>query len=132
MQSEHRFVVGIDLGTTNSSIAYVALQSADNDRPTIQKFPVPQLTGPGEFAPLPVLPSFLYIPGQYDIADSDMAAPWTIDQRSREDRNFVGAFARDYGANVPARLVSSAKSWLCNRQVDTEARILPWGAGDEV
>ena len=132
MTSESRFVVGIDLGTTNNSVAYVKLGNVENDRPAIQKFPVHQLTGPGEFAPHSVLPSFLYIPGEYDIADQDMAAPWTIDQRSRDDRNFVGAFARDHGGKVPARLVSSAKSWLCNKRVDTRARILPWGAGDEV
>ena len=132
MTSESRFVVGIDLGTTNNSVAYVELGDVENDRPAIQKFPVHQLTGPGEFAPHSVLPSFLYIPGEYDIADQDMAAPWTIDQRSRDDRNFVGVFARDHGAKVPARLVSSAKSWLCNKRVDTRARILPWGAGDEV
>ena len=132
MTSENRFVVGIDLGTTNNSVAYVELGDVEKDRPAIQKFPIHQLTGPGEFAPHSVLPSFLYIPGEYDIADQDMAAPWTIDQRSRDDRNFVGAFARDHGGKVPARLVSSAKSWLCNKSVDTQARILPWGAGDEV
>ena len=132
MITESRFVIGIDLGTTNNSVSYVELEASGKDRPAIQKFPVPQLTGPGEFAPHAVLPSFLYIPGKYDIADQDMAAPWTIDQRSRDDRNFVGAFARDHGARVPARLVSSAKSWLCNKSVDTRARILPWGAGDEV
>jgi molecular chaperone DnaK (HSP70) len=132
LASEHRFVVGIDLGTTNSSVSFVDLHASDGGRPAIRKFPVHQLTGPGEFAPLPVLPSFLYIPGEYDIADQDMAAPWTIDQRSLDDRNFAGALARDHGAKVPARLVSSAKSWLCNKQVDTRARILPWGASDEV
>ncbi|WP_319409979.1 Hsp70 family protein [uncultured Desulfosarcina sp.] len=129
---ESRFVIGIDLGTTNNSVSYVDLEASGKDHPAIQKFPVPQLTGPGEFAPHSVLPSFLYIPGKYDIAEQDMTAPWTIDQRSRDDRNFVGAFARDHGARVPARLVSSAKSWLCNKSVDTQARILPWGAGDEV
>ncbi len=132
MTSESRFVVGIDLGTTNNSVAYVKLGNVESDRPAIQKFPVHQLTGPGEFAPHSVLPSFLYIPGEYDIADQDMAAPWTIDQRSQDDRNFVGTFARDHGGKVPARLVSSAKSWLCNKSVDTRARILPWGAGEEV
>jgi molecular chaperone DnaK (HSP70) len=130
--SESRFIVGIDLGTTNSSVAFVDRGSDDNGHPAIRKFPVHQLIGPGEFAPLAVLPSFVYIPGEYDITDQDMSAPWSIDQRSRDDRNFVGAFARDHGAKVPARLVSSAKSWLCNKRVDTRARILPWGAGDEI
>ena len=128
----NRFIVGIDLGTTNNSVAHVDLEAIGNHRPRIHRFPIHQLTGPGEFAPLPVLPSFLYIPGVYDIAEQDMTAPWRIDQRSRDDRNFVGAFARDHGSKVPARLVSSAKSWLCTKHVDTQARILPWGAGDEV
>jgi molecular chaperone DnaK (HSP70) len=110
----------------------VELGNLGNNRPAIQKFAIHQLTGPGEFAPHSVLPSFLYIPGEYDISDQDMTAPWTIDQRSRDDRNFVGTFARDHGGKVPARLVSSAKSWLCNKSVDTRARILPWGAGEEV
>ena len=132
MTSHHRFVVGIDLGTTNNSVSYVQLRTLANDGPAIRKFPVHQLTGPGEFAPYSVLPSFLYLPGEYDIAAQDMAAPWTIDQRSRDDRNFVGVYARDHGAKVPTRLVSSAKSWLCNKSVDTQARILPWGAGEEV
>jgi hypothetical protein len=132
LTSERRFVVGIDLGTTNSSVSFVDLEATVADRPLIRKFPIHQLTGPGEFAPLPVLPSFLYIPGEYDITDQDRAAPWSIDQRSRDDQNFAGAFARDHGAKVPARLVSSAKSWLCNKQVDVRARILPWGAGDDV
>jgi molecular chaperone DnaK (HSP70) len=129
---EYRYIVGIDLGTTNSSVSYVDMASCEAERPWIQKFPVHQLTGPGEFGPLPVLPSFLYIPGEYDINEQDMAAPWSVSQRSRDDRNFVGAFARDHGGKVPARLVSSAKSWMCSHQVDTRARILPWGAGDDV
>jgi len=132
MTSDKRYVVGIDLGTTNNSVACADLAPDETGSGKIKSFPVHQLVGPGEFAPLSVLPSFLYIPGEYDIAEQDMAAPWTIDQRSREDRNFAGAFARDHGAAVPSRLVSSAKSWLCSKDVDTQARILPWGAGDEV
>ncbi|BBO73602.1 heat-shock protein [Desulfosarcina widdelii] len=132
MISDRRYVVGIDLGTTNNSVACVDLAPGENKTCKIKTFPIHQLVGPGEFAPLSVLPSFLYIPGEYDIAKQDMAAPWTVDQRSRDDRNFAGAFARDHGAAVPLRLVSSAKSWLCNKDVDTRARILPWGAGEDV
>ena len=132
MTSEKRFVVGIDLGTTNTAVAYMDLTGDGQGPDKIKTFPVPQLIGPGEFAPHSALPSFLYIPGEYDIAEQDMAAPWTIDQRSRDDRNFAGFFARDHGAKVPLRLVSSAKSWLCNKDVDTQARILPWGSGSDV
>ncbi len=127
MNPDTPYIIGIDLGTTNSALSYVDLREEGEKRARIRIFQVPQLTGPGEFGRLPVLPSFLYIPGQYDISKKDIHIPW----RS-EDDNFVGAFARDHGARVPARLVASAKSWLCHAKADRKARILPWGAGDEV
>ncbi len=121
-----RFVIGIDLGTTNSAVAYVDLHAPAQSR-SIQLFDVPQLTAAGVFQKQPVLPSFLYIPGEYDI-DLDAARhPW-----DKPEDAFVGAWARDQGAQVPGRLVSSAKSWLCHGKVDRQARILPWGAPDEV
>lgn len=135
MQIDARYVIGIDLGTTNCAVAYVDLEAAAEQggaKPKLQLFQVPQLTGPGEFSRRAVLPSFLYIPGAYDITEEAMAAPWRIEERQREDRNFAGTFARDHGASVPARLVSSAKSWLCHGAVDRQAPILPWGAPEEV
>jgi molecular chaperone DnaK (HSP70) len=125
MTNDKQYIIGIDLGTTNSAVSYVDLQ-APGDR-KIKLFKVPQLTGPGEFSARPVLPSFLYIPGPYDIAKEAVSIPW-----KREDDNFVGTFARDHGSKVPARLVSSAKSWLCHSNVDRRSRILPWGSGSEV
>ncbi|MCP4108817.1 MAG: hsp70 family protein [Desulfobacteraceae bacterium] len=126
--SDKRYIIGIDLGTTNSAVSFVDLQAEYSDRSkSIKIFKVPQLTGAGEFSGLPVLPSFLYIPGTYDISKEAVSIPWQTD----ED-NFVGAFARDHGAKVPARLVSSAKSWLCHSNADRRAKILPWGSGDEV
>ncbi len=138
-----QYVIGIDLGTTNSAVSYAAL-TADNtsdevagteiEKTSVQQkksrikiFKVPQLTGPGEIGKLPVLPSFLYIPGGYDISKEAIIFPW-----DNENDNFSGLFARDHGAKVPARLVSSAKSWLCHDNVDRNAKILPWGSGDEV
>lgn len=133
LASDHRYIVGIDLGTTNSAVSYVDLQEATDqltaqakDR-AIKLFRVPQLTGPGEITPLSVLPSFLYIPGEYDISKDAVALPW-----SPEPAHAVGAFARDHGAKVPARLVSSAKSWLCHGKVDRQGKILPWGAADNI
>jgi molecular chaperone DnaK (HSP70) len=123
---DRRYIVGIDLGTTNSAVAYVDLEAEGNRRrPGI--FSIPQLTGPGEINDLPVLPSFLYIPGEYDIAKKAVAMPW-----QRPEDHFAGAFARDHGAKVPSRLVASAKSWMCHASADRQAKILPWGAGDEV
>ncbi len=126
METGSRYIVGIDLGTTNSAVSYVDLQEVA-ERKRIQLFNVPQLTGPGEVTRLPVLPSFCYIPGKFDISSELIRLPWKT-----ETDGFVGRFARDSGVKVPARLVSSAKSWLCHAGVDRRARILPWGAGDEV
>lgn len=126
--TDHPFIIGIDLGTTNSAVSYVDLrEDAGKKNSLIRVFDIPQLTGPGEFNRLPVLPSFFYIPGTYDVDLKSIAHPWP-----RSEDHFVGALARDQGANVPSRLVSSAKSWLCHDKVDRTARILPWGAPEEV
>lgn len=134
---DKRFIIGIDLGTTNSAVSYVDLHCEINSpqKPwenRIKIFKIPQLTGPGEFSRLSVLPSFLYIPGIYDISEEVIMIPWQNMDRHGDDNNFVGAFARDHGVKVPSRLVSSAKSWLCHSGVDRKARILPWGTGDDV
>jgi molecular chaperone DnaK (HSP70) len=125
--NDKRYIIGIDLGTTNSAVSYVDLGAEERNSARIRIFQIPQLTGAGEFSRLPVLPSFIYIPGAYDISASSITIPWRT-----QDNNFAGSFARDHGATVPARLVSSAKSWLCHDKADRHARILPWGAGDEV
>ncbi len=125
----YRYLIGIDLGTTNSAVAYVDLTaSADGagHRP-IQTFEIPQLTAPGELGQRLVLPSFLYLPGAYDLPPGSTALPWA------SDRDYVvGEFAREQGARVAGRLVSSAKSWLVHTGVDRTAPILPWGAKEDV
>jgi molecular chaperone DnaK (HSP70) len=125
--SQPSYIIGIDLGTTNSAVAYVDLQAPEHKARRITLFPVPQMTGPGEVTRLPVLPSFLYIPGEYDIAKESLHGDWCT-----PEGNFAGAYARDHGAKVPARLVASAKSWLCHSQADRHAPILPYSAGLEI
>lgn len=122
---DKRYVVGIDLGTTNSAVSYVDLQQDEvrDPKKRIKIFKVPQLTALGEFSPVSVLPSFLYIPGEYDVSKDALEHPW-----KREADLFAGVFARDHGAQLPSRLVSSAKSWLCHARADREAPILPWGS----
>ena len=123
---DQRYIVGIDLGTTNSAVAFVDLQVEESRRRTAF-FTIPQLTGPGEISDLSMLPSFLYIPGDYDISKEALTMPW-----QRPQDHFAGAFARDQGAKIPARLVASAKSWMCHDNADRRAKILPWGASEEV
>ena len=122
-----KYIIGIDLGTTNSAVSYVDLEEDTAKNRGIKLFKIPQLTGIGEISPLSVLPSFCYIPGQYDISEDSIRLPWVSDEI-----NFVGKFARDHGAKIPSRLVSSAKSWLCHSNVDRRAKILPWGSGEDL
>lgn len=126
-KAETRYIIGIDLGTTNSAVSWVDRTSDETKDKGIRLFRIPQLTGMGEVTALPVLPSFLYIPGQYDISEDAIRLPWTS-----PSPNVVGTFARDHGARIPARLVSSSKSWLCHSNADRRAKILPWGSGEEV
>ena len=124
--AQSRYIIGIDLGTTNCAVAYVDLGDPA-DPPPIRLFSAPQLTDEFRVEGQPGLPSFLYLPGEHDLPRGATALPWD------PDRDFaVGAFARDQGALVPSRLVSSAKSWLCHSGVDRQAAILPWGSPAEV
>jgi DNA-K related protein/Hsp70 protein len=123
-----RYLIGIDLGTTNCALAYVdTAKKARGGRPVVQTFAVPQLVAPGEVAARPLLPSFLYLPGPHDLPAGATALPW--DAHAKE---VVGEFARQHGARVPGRLVSSAKSWLSHSGVDRSAALLPWGAPPDV
>src|SRR6476646_9321225 len=116
-----RFVVGIDLGTTNSALAYV--DTGAGDTPEGEGLPVPQEVNPGVVEERQLLPSFLYLPGPNEQPAGSLRLPWD------PNRDYaVGEFARNFGSQVPTRLVSSAKSWLCHAGVDRRAPILPWKA----
>jgi molecular chaperone DnaK (HSP70) len=123
-----RSLIGIDLGTTNSALAAIDLKHKPKaGRPTVHVLAVPQLVAPGEVAARSLLPSFLYLPGPHDLPPGATALPWDA-----EAREVVGEFARNHGAKVPGRLVSSAKSWLSHAGVDRSAALLPWGASPDV
>src|SRR5690242_18940937 len=97
--------IGIDLGTTNSALAYIDEREAEErDFPPLRIFEMPQLVAAGRVEPRRMLPSFLFL----------------------EEGQPVGVYAREQGALVPTRLVHSAKSWLSNPDVDRTATILPW------
>lgn len=119
--AQSRFVVGIDLGTTNSALAYVDTEAGDE--PPIAVLPVMQVVAAGETAERPLLPSFLYLPGSGEQPPGALRLPWA---KSRD--YCVGEFARIFGSQVPTRLVSSAKSWLCHPTADRRADILPRNA----
>lgn len=126
---DRRYVVGIDLGTTNSAVSYAALEEGNREGGAsgIEVFHMPQLVHEGEVSALPVLPSFLYLCAGYEVQPESLALPW-----KKETDETVGTLAREQGSRVPGRLVSSAKSWLCHGKVDRTGRILPWGADKDV
>jgi molecular chaperone DnaK (HSP70) len=128
-----RFTVGIDLGTSNTALASADLSAADPGA-SLSVFPVPQLVAPSEVAARPLLPSHLYLPGTHELPPDAVRLPWAAPAglETEGPPSFVGVFAREQGAKVPGRHVSSAKSWLCHPAVDRTARILPWGAPPEV
>ncbi len=118
-----RFVVGIDLGTTNSALAYVDTGEGGDPRP--KQLAIPQVVQPGVVEDRPLLPSYLYLPGPNELPAGSLKLPWD------PARDFaVGEFARQQGGVVPTRVVTSAKSWLCISSVDRRAPILPWKSPD--
>ncbi len=124
MQSPSRYLIGIDLGTTNSAVAYVDTQeTAQSNAQIIHVFQVAQLVREGEVRAAPTLPSFLYFAGDHEVQASGLRLPW-----HEHVSPVTGILAREQGALVPGRQVASAKSWLCHNAVDRTARILPWGA----
>ncbi len=116
-----RLAIGIDLGTTNCALA-----SAPPDGGVPAPLEVPQIVAAGEVSARPLLPSFIYFPPEAQLGAGELGLPW-----NPEAREAVGTFARAQGAQTPARLVASAKSWLSHAGVDRRGPILPWGAPDE-
>ncbi|HEV2863818.1 MAG TPA: Hsp70 family protein [Pyrinomonadaceae bacterium] len=132
MEASGRFLIGIDLGTTNSAVAYVDTEEkpARGAPPPVRVFEVPQLFEEGEVRALPSLPSFIYFTDEAEDAAPGLRLPW----EEQNDGALVGVLARERGALVPGRQVVSAKSWLCHPSVDRTDAILPWDAegGDKV
>jgi molecular chaperone DnaK (HSP70) len=114
-----RFSVGIDLGTTNSALAFQPL--ADHETPEILL--VPQWESLSALAEEPTLPSFLYLP-------EDAVAAHFQGGEAGARQWIVGRFARAKASETPGRIVHSAKSWLCHHTADRSAPFLPWGSTD--
>lgn len=132
------FIVGIDLGTSNTVVAYAEAAGG-----AIRVFDVEQLVAPGEVGARPLLPSARYHPAPDEFAPGALRLPWRdADAHGEHGENdaarganapppaVIGTLARSLGAQVPGRLVTSAKSWLSHAAVDRLAPILPWGAAD--
>jgi Ethanolamine utilization protein EutJ (predicted chaperonin) len=116
--SQAKYIVGIDLGTTNTVVTYTPLNAVPEEKPVVEIFPVVQEFAQSALEEKEILPSFLFERGS-----EKCPLPW-----KGEHPFIVGEFARERGAEVPGRLVSSAKSWLCNPRINRREPILPWNA----
>src|SRR6185503_6094824 len=103
-----RYLIGIDLGTTNSAVAFVDTAAAD---PRVRVFEVEQLVAPGEVAPRRQLPSFVYLAGDIDLAPHETALPWRPAPPKPAEptatvqlRPVVGELARSQGARMASRM----------------------------
>ncbi len=123
-KGESRFIIGIDLGTTNCVLSFIDRQK---DEACIEIFRCPQIEAPGEIKSYRLLPSFIYIPTRQEKDAGGLAMPW-----DPFGERVVGKWARTRGAEVPGRLVSSAKSWLCHNGIDRTAPILPLEAATDI
>lgn len=123
---DSRYVIGIDLGTTNSAVSFI--DTVNNDEsPENSIFSIPQVVNPGLVEERPILPSFMYLPAGHELPPESLALPWAPEQTF-----CVGEFAREQGAKVPERLISSVKSWLCHSGVNRNNAILPWMSPEDV
>jgi hypothetical protein len=119
-----KYVIGIDLGTTNSVLAYAPLGV---DGAAVEILPIPQLVAASAVETRPMLPSFLYLAAEHERGSAVYDLPW-----EKGSDQVVGELARRQAADVPARTVVAAKSWLCHSRVDRHQPILPFGAPPEV
>ena len=118
-----RYSIGIDLGTTNSVVAYTPL---DGESPALQLLPIPQAVAAGQVDAFPALPSFLYI------APASETDAYRLPWQTAAAPHITGELARSKSAEMPQRVVATAKSWLAHSGVDRHAAILPWQAPGEV
>ena len=119
-----KYVIGIDLGTTNSALAYAPL---DGENIEVKLFSIPQLIAPATIEARGGLPSFLYLAAEHEASSGNFDVPW------EGGRDYaVGELARKQSADVPMRTVAGAKSWLAHSRVDRHQQILPWNAPDDV
>ncbi|HAT8500577.1 TPA: Hsp70 family protein [Vibrio vulnificus] len=127
-----RYLVGIDLGTTNTVVAFCEL-TENLQQSNVSLFDIDQLIGPGEVVRKPLLPSFRYHPANGQIAPADLTLPWENQTVAGDIANvIIGEWARELGAKVEGRQVSSAKSWLSHQAVDRHSDILPWAGVSDV
>ncbi|EDY81628.1 hypothetical protein VDG1235_1246 [Verrucomicrobiia bacterium DG1235] len=117
---EKKITLGIDLGTSNSAVTLCDIEAGET-----RVVDVTQILASSRIGEKDTLPSALYLPHANEFSAEAVKLPWHGEEASKQ---IVGSFAREHGAQVPDRLVTSAKSWLSNLHMDPQSAILPWGS----
>lgn len=124
--AKQTYIIGIDLGTTNSIVSYTKINPEEGEENTIKVFNIPQLVDAGVVVEREMLPSFIFMPEKHDVSEGALETGFGTGNGMA-----VGEFARNRGAEIPQRMISSAKSWLCSTLIDRNKPVLPWkGPGD--
>ncbi len=118
-----QYAIGIDLGTTNSVVAYADLGA---EQTGVRLLEIPQVVDAATVEARTALPSFLTLAGREERESGALDLPW-----KQQPARSAGDWARRRSADTPERTVSAAKSWLCHPRVDRTGEILPWNAPDE-
>lgn len=120
-----RYVVGIDLGTTNCAVAFM---DSHQEQPMMQLFRIEQLVDFQTSQRSDTLPSFHYELSAQEAAQLDSKFQFV----DGSHKSVVGIFARQRGMQMPGRHIASAKSWLCHPLVDRTSDMLPWNYDEDV
>ena len=115
-----RYNLGIDLGTSNSALAF-----CKGDDEPVQILDIEQVQRLGEIFASQTLPSALYLPHENEFKETDVRLPW---QAKGDTRYVVGNWALSRGTLSPDRLIVSAKSWLISPFTDPRETFLPWSS----
>lgn len=121
------YIIGIDLGTTNTVVAFTPATPVQHGQNQINIFKIPQFISSGVIESREITPSFIYIPTEIELSEDYKTLHWMLN-----DGVMVGEYARERGAEVPQRMIASAKSWLCNTLIDRNKPLLPWGSLDSL
>jgi hypothetical protein len=120
LKHDSKDIIGIDLGTSNSALALW-----DHEAGQTRMLPISQLESRQLVSKRPTLASALYIPRPGELAG--------VPEDVLTDEGYaIGQHARSHGSLNPDRLVTSAKSWLCQNQIERTAPILPFHAADDI
>ena len=122
MKRTSRFLISIDLGTTNCVVSFVDNNSEDKEPKILN---IMQWDGDG-VVELPYLPSFVYCLGKGEIKRNARKLP--IHPENFSAKYIIGIDAKRRSLTEPGRVIHSAKSWLAHKGIAPKEPSLPWNS----